>query len=452
MGPCLDAGTYSSLGALLEAMTDLVQLAGSPAARGQRLGQLQESAIKRALASFLAASENGGESVDYAGHARELASQINLSIPEWLIEARATASGASVPVATFLGINALANNTQFCETQFSEDRGLAFAAAGQACRGAKATLHLNFDANRTPMCAFSRAASPGTLAYVALAATGDLGANAFVNEKGLAGCWLSGPEVEHAGVGLKPALFLRAVAERCLDCRQALQRFQELQGRFGMNAPKGRGTTFLFADANGEVLQLESGSIRHAAGFQSQGLMVVANHFQLPDSPKGEQARDVFRQKVLKDQLMAKPIDIGWVLECARLPGQDTQRGVSNSETMATFTAVLGTPSQSGWACAHIGPPAASQPLVLFPEAGVPIPVLDGSVWCAADDLMQTRPPALDRKDFRNTYTNQLNEVLAAVGQSGWTTEHQAALINKSYELFLDFVDEAACPICPVKS
>ena len=390
--------------------------------------------------------EAGLPALELPDRARQLSTIINALVPEWVVESRAVAAAAGVPVATFMAYSSMPDLLHAELQGPAGEGGTAYAAAGKACHGARAILHLSRDGRRVPQFALSRAASPGTLAYVALSGGADIGIHAFVNEGGLAGCWQPGPAVRDPGGGLRPPLMLRALAERCLTCPQAAALFSDLQSRYGLYTPGERGVTFLFADAAGEVLQLEARSLKAALGSQREGLVICANQFQLPDSPGGPQAREVHRQRKLSEYLLAMPLDPYRAMAGARLHSGPNELGVCNDRSVAGFTAVLGAPCGTPWAAVSIGSPRCVQPVALFPSHGVPAPLVDGSAWNAAEALRARLGSSGLADEKRAGVDRKLAEILAPLSDKPLDAAFRESIIAASFAYLLDFMDDANEP------
>ena len=428
-------------------MSELVLLQGSPGARGEELGRAQSGMLKEITEEFKQrCAKHGQKESELPDRARQLTALINSLVPEWITEARAAAAAAGMPVATYLAMSSTPDVMHEALAGPMGEGGTAFFAVGQACQGAKAYLHLSRDSRRTPQFAFSRAASPGTLAYVALAGGADLGLHAFVNESGLAGCWQYGPPVRDYGNGLRPPLLLRAMAERCVTCQQAVAHFADLQTRYGLDTPGNRGLIFMLADASGEAVVIEARSIKFSVGAQREGLGVAANEFQLPDSPGGPQSRDVARQRKLREYLGEAPVDLMRALASSRFTGTPDERGVCNAFSAACFTAAIGAPGGQPWAAVSIGSPRCAQPLVLMPGIGVPAPAMDGSAWISAEALRQRNGPEGVRNERRVVLDEKLAKLLAPLGTRPLDQAERDDLVLKSYHLLLEFMDEASAP------
>lgn len=428
-------------------MTECVYLKGAPFDRGGLTGRYQRDVFRAAMEEFRRRLEEAEVSpTELPDRAREFTMRVNALVPEWLVEARAAAATAQASVATYLGMNAARQLSNDKRPNPTWDHGLAVVATGKACASDKAILHHNRDSWRNPQCAIARADSPGTLAYVGVQSAGSLGVTAFVNEKGLAGCWQSGPPTKETGCGLRPSLMLRALAERSLNCRQALEYFSELQTRFGLYTSGDHGVIFLLADSTGEMVQIESGALRHAAGFQKQGLVTVANQFQLPDSPDGSKARDVSRQRKIREHLLSQPIDAFRAVQGSRLEGEGEKLGVCNDSTVAGFTAVLGSKGQPGYALVSIGSPRYTLPIPVFPEHGVPVPLFDGSVWDSSEALRQDGPEGGLKPGLLDEMTARIADLMKPASTQPLDAASREKIINESYMLFPDFMDQAFCP------
>lgn len=428
-------------------MTDLVLLQGQPSERGEAMGRAQADMLKRSIEEFRKRCATGGvDPSELPDRARQLTTLVNSLVPEWIIEARAAAAGAGIPVATFLGMS---STPDVMHEQLAGPLGegsTAFAAVGHTCLGARAVIHFNRDGRRMPQFAISRAASPGTLAYVGLSGGAELGVHAFVNESGLAGCWLAGPTVRDPGSGLRPQVILRALAERSVNCQQAIGYFSELQSRYGLYTPGDRGVTFLLADASGEMVQIEARSLRFVQGVLREGVAAIANQFQLPDSPGGPQARDVARQRRLREHALSAPLDAVRSVAFARLTEPPGDRGVCNENTVAGFTAVLGSQGCPGWAVVSLGSPGCVQPVALFPGAGVPLPMLDGSAWSAAENIFARYGAKGVPAERHANVDRELAQALAPLAASTVDEPARAALVDRCYKLLIDFMDDAQAP------
>lgn len=428
-------------------MNGLVLLQGAPAERGEMMGRAQSEMLKVSAEIYKArCKEYGLAQTELPDRARQLTALVNSLVPEWVIEARAVAASAGVPVATYLGASTTPDVMHAVLGSEKGEGSTAFAAVGQTCSNARGILHLNRDGNRMPQYALSRAASPGTLAYVALSGGSELGIHAFVNESGLAGCWLPGPVVKDAGSGLRPPMMLRAVAERSVTCQQALAYFAELQGRYGLYTGGDRGVNFLFADSSGDMAQVEARALKFVHLSQKEGMAVVANQFQLPDSPGGPQARDVARQRRLREYALGAPLDAMRAIACARLSDGSGEIGFCNERTVAAFTAVLGSKGCPSWAAISLGSPGCVHPIAVFPGVGVTMPVLDGSAWHAAENLFRRFGVAGVPAERRTAIDGKLGLTLANLSFADVGEMARAEIVEKSYLQLIDFMDEAMTP------
>ncbi|MCK6475003.1 MAG: C45 family peptidase [Planctomycetes bacterium] len=428
-------------------MADLVLLEGAPSARGETLGVTQNGLLKSVCDDFRERCQKQGIKTDVLpDFARQLTTVINALVPEWIIEARACAAGGRVPVATYLAASYSPDIEHEVLASRSGEGGTAFIAVGRATKGAKAILHVSRSGRDLPQYVLSRATSPGTLAYLGLGAGSYLGVHAFVNEKGLAGTWQLGPPIQDYGNGLHPHIMLRAVAERSITCRQALEYFSELQGRYGLYTPGNRGVIFCFADAGGESLVIESRSLRHVAGFDREGIAVPANQFQHPDSPGGPKSRDVARQRRLRDHLGVKPVDLASVLAGSRFVGTEDEPGVCSERTRTSFTAFLGGDGCPAWSVVSMGPPTCMQPLVLFPGTGVPAPVLDGSVYASSKALLERFGAKGVPADLRGPFDKKFLDLVEPLAKQNIDGAAREKMIEAAYGLLLDFIDQANAP------
>lgn len=425
-------------------MTASLILENNPADRGEAMGRAQSDLLKAAIAEFKRrCAAHGCDGTDFPDRARQLTTLVNSLVPEWIIEARAVAAAAGVPVATFLAMSSSPDVMHSVVSGPWGEGSIACAAAGQICTGARAYLHLSRDGRRMPQYALSRASSPGTLAYVALSGGAELGLHAFVNEAGLAGCMLLGPVIKDPGSGLRPQMILRALAERCSTCAQAAGYCSELQGRYGLYTPGDRGVNFLLADAAGEFLQIEARALKIVSSAQREGLVVQANHFQLPDSPGGPQARDNARQRQVREHLLSGPLNPLRALATARLPAPHGERGICNEHTVSAFTAVLGGPN-GPWAAVTLGAPGCAPPVAVFPGAGVPQALLDGSAWNAAENAFARYGLQGVPAERRARMDEDFAQLVAPLSGGLYAAREEVTV--GSFALLLDFMDEAQAP------
>ena len=282
-------------------MDDTVLLQDSPAPRGELLGLCQKTLLKQRIADFKALCErlNLGP-LELPDRARQITQVLNVLGQEWLIEARAVASSAQVPTATFMAITYPPEKVQpsLLPKRANDSTAMAACTADPASR----TLFLeNCDGPDIVHHVISRASSPGTLAYIALSEAADIGIKAFLNEAGLTGTFHMGPPVEdYTNSCMQPTLVLRQLCERATSCAQAVSEFETLQKRMGPATPDKRGVCYLFADSSGEIMLLEASATRFKHQRLSAGFLVATNRFQLTTN---QTAIEPFRQRCLNEHV-----------------------------------------------------------------------------------------------------------------------------------------------------
>ncbi|MCW8131798.1 MAG: hypothetical protein KIS92_15740, partial [Planctomycetota bacterium] len=172
----------------------------------------------------------------------------------------------------------------------------------------------------------------------------------------------------------------------------------------------------------------------------------VANQFQLPDSPGGPQARDVNRQRRVREYALGAPLDAMRAIACARLTDTSGEAGFCNDRTVAAFTAVLGSKGCPSWAAISLGSPGCVHPIAVFPGVGVTLPVLDGSAWNAAEHLYKRFGVAGVPAQRRAAIDGDLGLTLANLSFEDVGDAGRSMIVDKSYRQLIDFMDEAMTP------
>lgn len=427
------------------------------------MGEIRGELLSEAAVAF---KKRRPDIEKHAAAARELSRMLTSFAPDWIAETKGLVSAVpELTTACYLAWNtsesaedawttpaatpAETNKTAGADPAASpESACLSATVTGASCVGCRAMLHINLEGSPHPLQLASRAASPGTLAYVASAAGGELGVSAFVNEAELAGCVQPGPVVRDTGSGLRPTLLLRAAAERALTVEQAAAKVGELQDKYGLATPDGRGTVFLFADGEGNTALLEATAKHRVFARQSEGLWTVESGFQLPDSPDGPKDRESPRRQRFRENLCLAPPAWPRFLAIARLrssAGEPEANGICRSGTTGTFSAVLGGKAPAGRALVTLGPPDAVPGLAVFPGFGIPLPTLNGGVTAAAENL-RLATTSEKRREALTDADEQLVRLLNSSLGTDEGPEELETLVKKSYAALLEFFDRVAEP------
>jgi hypothetical protein len=409
-------------------MDDLILLHDSPPHRGEQLGLCQKVLLKQRLATFKALCEkqNLGP-LELPDRARQITTTLNVLCMEWLIEARAVASAAQVPAATFVSVTYPPERVQPCLIPKRANDSTAMATR---CVGPAKTLFMeNCDGPEIVHHVISRASSPGTLAYIALAEAADIGIKSFVNEAGVAGTFHMGPQVEdYTNSATQPTLLLRQICEVATSCAQAVSEFNSLQKRLGSATPDKRGICYLFSDSSGDMMLLEATGSRYTHYRVAEGFLSTTNKFQL--STMQQTSIEPFRQRCIREQLGAGHVDLKRVLQTSRCDRRaGSEKGICDGDTRASFLAVLGTTGFPSYALVTLGTPLHNFPIPLFPRIGAPREMVDGTTWSKA---FRTPDPTGVRNQKRDAYdafmlkrlssipANATDDVLMAVTLDCW--------------------------------
>ena len=425
-------------------MDEVLLLQDAPAQRGQQLGQCQKALLKRVVSDFkvLCDKQNLGP-VELPGRARELSTAINILAPEWLIESRAIATAAEVGAATLLALTLPPERVQPSFLSKRANDSTALGAAGTALPPemlgmSKALLLENADGPDLVHFVLSRDASPGSLAYVALAEAGNMGIDAFVNSAGLSGAFHIGPPVQDNGQSaLSPSIILRHLCERTSSCGQALSEFESLQNRMGAGTPDKRGVIYIFADGTGEVMLLEASASRCHARRIANGAVILTNRFQHLIQPQSH--IEPYRQRCLHEHLQLEPLSLGRALQAARIDKKfGSEKGVCDNNTRASFIAVPGSPDHPGFALVTLGSPLSHLPVPLFPGVGVPLSMLDGTLYTKGKEAAQIPPDKL------LDYDGLLLQLLAPVLSGTPNRVQLQGIMNDAWKLSLEISETLA--------
>lgn len=406
-------------------MDEVLLLQDFPAERGQRLGACQKTLLKQIVTDFkaLCTKQNMGP-MELPDRARFLSTAINQLVPEWLVEARAVATAAEISAVSFIAMTSPPDSLQSFFLPKRANDSSAMAVTGTALR----TLDLggllleNSDGPDMPHVVISRESSPGSTAYVALAEAANIGIKAFLNSAGLAGTFHIGPQVQdNTNLTFPPSMVLRHLCERATSCDQALAEFDALQKRIGIGTPDKRGTIYLFADATGEVLLLEASAKQFKQRKISNGFQIVTNKFQ--HLSQSQTTIEPFRQRCLKEQLEAGPVDLRRALKSSRIDSSlGTEKGVCDVNTRASFVAVTGLQDRTHFALATLGSPLIGLPVPIFPGIGIPKGMADGSAY-AATRANPTPLPLEKRSAYDDALLNLLAPALSKSAQSPQLTQ-----------------------------
>ncbi|HEY3319532.1 MAG TPA: carcinine hydrolase/isopenicillin-N N-acyltransferase family protein [Planctomycetota bacterium] len=394
---------------------ELIILQGAPAARGGLLGLSQKEPIRKRVADFKALCDKSRLGpMELPDRARQLTTTLNVLGQEWLTEARALAGAAQVPTATFLAITSPPETVQpaLLPKRANDSTSVATSVNGAAIG---AMFMENCDGPDIVHHVISRAASPGTLAYIGLCELGDLGVKAFVNEAGLAGSFHIGPPVEdHTATPLTPTLVLRQICERATSCEQAMAEFEALQKRMGPTTPDKRGVCYLFADSTGEVMLLEASATRFMYHHAPEGFIITTNKFQL--SKTLQTTVEPFRQRCIREYLSNGTPTLRRLVEVSRIDRKaGGEKGVCDNDTRASMLCVLGAGGHPSYALVTIGTPLLNLPVPLFPGVGAARELVDDSAFTAA---MRAADAAGARVTRRAEYEQVLFERLSALNAS----------------------------------
>lgn len=438
-------------------MDELILLQDSPGQRGEQLGLCQKQILRERVEELKAlCARNKVDTQEIQVRARSITSSVNILVPEWVLEIRAAATVAQVPAGTLMAITSPPERVQpFLLPKRTNDSS-GFVAACPPGGPFKALLLENCDGPHIDHIALSRAASPGTLAYVAVAEAADLGLKAFVNSAGLAGSFHVGNQVEDFSLanGIPPSLVLRQICERATSCSHALAEFEALQRRVGTGTPDRRGVIYFLADSSGDVMLLETGASRYNSR-RSDRFFVVVNKFQIEAT---QTSVELHRQRTLRELLSKAPASLPLAIEAAcNDESAGDEKGVCDMHTRASFVAALGQGNIPGLALATIGSPLLNLPIPLFPGVGVPRGLLDGKArQCAAgerekrlgeSDLMETRSEGSEAQRIpaatRAAYQEDLLRLLAELDGSN-DTQKQADTVRAAWALARQHLDTAA--------
>ncbi|HYG76981.1 MAG TPA: carcinine hydrolase/isopenicillin-N N-acyltransferase family protein [Planctomycetota bacterium] len=421
-------------------MDDFVLLQGNPAPRGEQLALCQKNLLKQRINDFKALCDKLGLGpLELPDRARQITQTLNVLCQEWLIEARAVAACAQIPTASFMAITYPPEKVQpaLLPKRANDSTSLAACSMDPAAR----TLFLeNCDGPDIVHHVISRAESPGTLAYVALAEAADIGIKAFLNEAGLAGTFHMGPPVDdYTSSCLQPTLVLRQLCERATSCAQAASEFETLQKRMGPATPDRRGVCYLFADSAGEIMLLEATATKFKQQRLPKGFLVSTNKFQL--TTNNQTTIEPFRQRCLNEHLNSGPLTPRHIVQASRVDKKaGSEKGVCDAETRASFVAVLGGTGHPCYALVTLGSPLFNLPVPLFPRMGVPAGMVDGSAFTQS---FRMADPSGGREQRRAKYETILYERLASIA-SGATDDKLMAITAEMWKLAREYAEAGA--------
>lgn len=423
-------------------MEELILLRDSPGHRGEQLGLCQKNILRQRVAEFKALCDKLQLGpLELPGRTRQITTTLNVLCQEWLAEARAAASAAQVPPATMMAITYPPDKVQPALLPKRANDSTTFGASCNIA-GTRALFMRNCDGPDIVHHVISRAAAPGSLAYIALCEVADVGIKTFVNEAGLAGTFNIGPPVDdYTLTAIQPSLVLRYLCERASSCAQALAEFDTLQKRLSPGTPDKRGVCYLFADASGEVLLLEATASRYQQFRAVEAFIITTNKFLL--SSPTQSRLEPFRERCLRVHLSAAPLDFERALAASRLDQRSGgEKGVCDVDTRASFVAALGGGGKPSFALVTLGSPLCNVPVPLFPRVGVPVGMVDGRFYEAAH---RTLDPTGARTEKRTAYEETLLSRLAAVAP-GCPDESLGAITQDMCVLARKFVETTPTP------
>ncbi len=251
-----------------------VELVGTPTEIGERWGAINRQAVRSAVGRYVAKAkkEKLAETtlLERAQPCLEIVQQV---APHWIEAARAIAQAAEVDADLYLSF--LANSP----------RGLGFhectsyAVTGKHAEAGGIFFHKNRDNVDREQAAYILTSSVrGVNKFIAISNASGNGCSMMVNDKGLAGSGdypahltrkgdpdaLLPEPAEPQFRGMMSGSILRYIAERAVDCGQALSIIEEFVERGYYAGGTVNGTHWLFVDRAGTILEVSS-NVRHVA-------------------------------------------------------------------------------------------------------------------------------------------------------------------------------------------